>query len=415
MRFWLLAFLGGGVLVLASAAPAGATFPGRNGQLAGVGETVDGYPAIYAVTPDGLLSRRLVKWGPYFVEGLSYSPNGRRLTFMAFRGGHLSIWTIRADGSRLRRVVENAVVPRSWSKDGRHFLYADQADPNDQADWQVFRSRADGSHVVQLTHFPSGAPTVAGYVPPVMSPDGQHIAFLGITAGFNPDVYISRPDGSGLVRVTTTPRTYDYLLDKAGLGWSPDSSHVVFSAVAFTSYPQTTSWIETARADGSDLQRVVQGVKPTYSPNGLTLVYEGIHPGWFRRNLATGATTPLTLSQGYRADIDTWQPRPGQRRLRLRVWVTDRHHPFDGTAHVATSPAQAGDEIIFHAYRNEDGHWVQLGSPFHAVTNAFGQAHYLALTFKFPGECHVTAKDLGDVDYLPARASTTFPCSSPSP
>jgi hypothetical protein len=113
LRFWLLAFLGGGVLVLASAAPADATFPGRNGQLAGVGETVDGYPAIYAVTPDGLMTRRLVKWAPYFVEGVSYAPNGRRLTFMAFRGGHLSIWTIRADGSRLRRVVENAVVPEA--------------------------------------------------------------------------------------------------------------------------------------------------------------------------------------------------------------------------------------------------------------------------------------------------------------
>jgi hypothetical protein len=206
-----------------------------------------------------------------------------------------------------------------------------------------------------------------------MSPDGKHIAFLGITEGFNPDVYISRPDGGGLVRVTTTPRIHDYLPDKGSLGWSPDSSHVVFSAEKITSYPQTTSWIETARADGTDLRRIVQGVKPVYSPNGRTLVYEGIHPGWFRRNLATGASMPLTLSQSSRADIDTWQPRPGQRRPHVRVWVTDRHHPFDGTAHVATTPARAGDEAIFHVYRNDDGHWAQVEAPFHAVTNALGR------------------------------------------
>ena len=392
-----------------------ATFPGRNGNFAGIGETIAGWPALYSVGSNGDMARRLDRW--YWPpEGLSYSPDGRRLTFMASKRsspGHISIWTIRADGTHLRRRVLNAIVPRTWTADGRHFIYADQADPNDDTDWQIFRSRIDGSHVRQLTHFPAGEPSVVGYVPPVMSPDGERIAFLGVTPGDNPDVFVSRSDGSDLRRVTTTPRTHDYSLYKYSLGWSPDSAHIIFSAQFLTTYPNSTSWIESAAADGSQLQRIVKGVYPIYSPDGRYLVYWPLQrSGWIERNLKTGTETPLTLTDSYRAGIDTWQPWTGHQRLTLRLSIVATHHPFDGYAYAQTDPARAGDQVIFHSYHRVDGEW-KLIETFDAGTNRTGRAEDLAIESRLRGMCKVTARFIGDRTYLPARAARVFRCTTP--
>lgn len=56
----------------------------------------------------------------------SWSPDGRRLTFMSRRGGRAVVYVMNADGSNQRELVRmsvgSAIDPR-WSPDGRHVLF----------------------------------------------------------------------------------------------------------------------------------------------------------------------------------------------------------------------------------------------------------------------------------------------------
>src|SRR5918994_408686 len=90
----------------------------------------------------------------------SWSVNGD----IAFAGADGHIYTIRPDGSALRRVSSSRCSDPDWSPDGRQIVCVAGSD--------IATMRADGSAFRRLTH---GRDRDAG---PVFSPNGRRLAFV---------------------------------------------------------------------------------------------------------------------------------------------------------------------------------------------------------------------------------------------
>jgi TolB protein len=119
----------------------------------------------------------------------SWSPDGRRIAFNSNLSGGALMYIVDVDGSRvvdLSRVGEGGQV--AWSPDGHSILFASHRDhPDNYRD--IYVMRPDGSGVKRLTR--AGADT------PAWSPGGRYIVFSA-PGGLG----VMRADGSG---VTSLP------------------------------------------------------------------------------------------------------------------------------------------------------------------------------------------------------------------
>ena len=98
------------------------------------------------LTPDGLL----------VVTTASWSADGKQIVFAVDVNGIASdIFTVRADGSELNRIVLATGVDTEphWSSDGGWILFVS----NRFGRYQIYKMRPDGSDVQQLTSHPAGA------------------------------------------------------------------------------------------------------------------------------------------------------------------------------------------------------------------------------------------------------------------
>lgn len=130
-----------------------------------------------------------------------FSPDGTRIAFFRTKAGVSpqgagAIFVVDLDGSSLRRITPwgGAFLDQSWSPDGQWIIY--------QRPYGVLRMvHPDGSepHDVRLT-----LPPGSGAQNPSWSPDGAWIVF-SLTHDGTANIYMVRPDGTSLTRVTTAP------------------------------------------------------------------------------------------------------------------------------------------------------------------------------------------------------------------
>lgn len=106
--------------------------------------------------------------------------------------------------------------------------------------------------------------TVANGGAPVVSPDGQHIAFLSNRSGEKDDVFVITPEGRHETQLTRTPD------DESSVQWSASGKQVVFAR-----FVGGTSRIYSINIDGSNEREIgsVPGRSPAFSPDGSRLVY----------------------------------------------------------------------------------------------------------------------------------------------
>jgi TolB protein len=122
----------------------------------------------------------------------------------------------------------------------------------------VYRMRADGSEVVDLT---PGADGEDG----AWSPDGTRIAFTSYRDG-NAEIYVMGADGIGLARLTRHPA------DDKEPTWSPDGRQIAFLS---TGPGETT--LRVMNADGTDARSIAgtfNGTSPSWSPDGMMIAFE---------------------------------------------------------------------------------------------------------------------------------------------
>ncbi len=119
------------------------------------GDTVQ----IWTVNPDGTHPRLLVNLGECraaCAEGLAWSPDGSMLAFHSIRGvpaGTRAIYTVRADGSGLRRINRNGLQP-SWSPDGSRLAFVrfptPGGIPGEITHGELLTMASDGSDVIPV-------------------------------------------------------------------------------------------------------------------------------------------------------------------------------------------------------------------------------------------------------------------------
>lgn len=152
--------------------------------------------SLWTMKSDGSAAHELVRLPGFALASPSFSPDGRRIVFTAFRpasGGDLFV--VDANGRHLRRLTRDAAyeyTPR-FASDGRRIVFG--------RDGHIFLMTTEGRALRQLTR---GRGRDAS---PVFSPDGRWIAFLRVTEPTEPErpqLMLMRADGSRLGRLPVT-------------------------------------------------------------------------------------------------------------------------------------------------------------------------------------------------------------------
>jgi len=149
-------------LALVVVAPAGASFPGRNGLIAVAADSDSVSDTIYVGRVAGHGLRALPSpcppgpadppWDTCFVDAPAWSPDGARIAFSVIRGTSPQLWIVNADGSDLHRVPGASGFRPAWSPDGQRLAFSvDARDEQDCPFRDLYTVNADGSGLTLLT------------------------------------------------------------------------------------------------------------------------------------------------------------------------------------------------------------------------------------------------------------------------
>jgi Tol biopolymer transport system component len=206
-------------------------------------------------------------------HGAGSSGSRSRIAFGLERGGASGIYTVRPNGSGLRRLT----VPPTrqqlggdsgpvWSPDGRRIVFERDLTYWGEDRYRLAAVRAVGGFARQLTKGPYDAM-------PTFSPNGRRIAFVRLT----------RSNAAATVSLFTIDRLGRHAtrLVSDGLdispAWSPDGKTIAFSRLADPSVPIEEATLYLADADGSHVrplgQAPVTGVSPAWSPDGRRIAF----------------------------------------------------------------------------------------------------------------------------------------------
>jgi TolB protein len=185
---------------------------------------------------------------------------------IAFSSGTEDIYSVNADGSRLKRLTRSKALEfdPTWSSDGRAIAYRHQRDFDSPID--IFVMDAKGSHQRNLT----GREELAGWGPD-WSADGKWIAWN--TATVTPsyfDLGLIHPDGTG--RRLIKPGVYvEYP------AWSPDGRRIAFMSPGVSTTSGSDYDIFVMNADGTHVRRLTTSSGedgwPAWSPDGGQIVF----------------------------------------------------------------------------------------------------------------------------------------------
>ena len=175
---------------------------------------------LFSVRADGYRLRRLTA-DPEFEQHPAVSPDGQRVAYLRQRTGsaRYDLWIMNADGTDKRRRVAAegdvlTIYAPAWSPDGRRLLYS-------------YQETGSPRRRLATVHAVLGDPVVLGAEGwnATWSPNGRYLAYVRDVAGL-PQLVTSRPDGSDLVLRADLPGC-------CGMPqWSPDGTRIHFQTTA---------------------------------------------------------------------------------------------------------------------------------------------------------------------------------------
>jgi TolB protein len=189
-------------------------------------------------------------------------------------------------------------------------------------DWQIYRAPLAGGQAVRVTE--EATPEGMLHFLHGVSPDGRHLAFVGVRAKITDDsfTFLSAEictlgtDGNGFRQITAGGVPAD------GPEYSPDGEWIYFNTEAFSGHAQ----IARMRPDGTKATRLTEEATvdwfPHLSPDGRLAVYLAYPPGtkghpadlWVELKLVRGddwkgAVTAVRLFGGQGTiNVNSWSP-----------------------------------------------------------------------------------------------------------
>lgn len=219
--------------------------------------------------------------------GAAKPDRDERLTFMRQDGsGFWQVWVSNADLTDEQQITSeqaNSGWP-VWSPDGSLIAFdSDRTDPDptdDQAIYDVFTMRPDGTQVVKLTDSIGGSGDAA------WSPDGTSIAFHADRGAYpeGQGIYVMRRDGTDVQRVTTVP---DGNFDSAPR-FSPGGNRLVFTRYGGPEGFGNAA-LHTVHVTGRHVRQItpfdIGAGDADWSPNGQQIVFEAYPSGTSRGDI----------------------------------------------------------------------------------------------------------------------------------
>ena len=271
---------------------------------------------VWTMRSDGSAERRLPPKNVVDFRELRWSPNGKRIAFVATRRGlgkerpfqHDELFVVNADGSGAKRLTWTRTAlsrvfheNQSWSPDGRRIVFDRNDDGADgiyvvnangrrkrsvirrgRAGWGWPRNSelspngrkialTDGRGVFVVNAGGGVRPRPLAQVPGVnevielaWSPDGRQIAVLG------EDLLVMGRDGSELRNITRKPP--EWRISGFNFAWSPDGRRI---AVGITERFREPDQIWLVNVDGTGKRKLTSsgGDSPVWSPDGKRIAF----------------------------------------------------------------------------------------------------------------------------------------------
>lgn len=275
---------------------------------------------LYAVTTAGGVPRTLSPAEQRFM-GLDLSPDGNVVAHVQDQAGLGEIWLTPVDGGESRALVRGSENddPR-WSPDGSRIAYESrrgyrssiwvvevatgeerQASPPGMPAWLIDWS-ADGERILMHSPAEDGRPRimsmpVAGGEPtaiadlngfPVLSPDGESLAFTWTIGGGERGVWVLPSAGGTATLLTAGQRVTSTPL------WSSDSRRIAYDVF---SEDGGSVDVYVVNADGSDRRRLTNGpaLESAYhwSADDSEILFRSGADGLSAVNVTTGGTRTL--------------------------------------------------------------------------------------------------------------------------
>lgn len=242
---------------------------------------------IWSIKADGTGLRRLTK-SPWREFDPSWSPDGRSIAYRSEPNEYPELWVMNADGSGQHRLTRDGGFP-DWSPGCSRIAYATAGGSSGRSSIAIMNADGSGRHQVLGTDF-------GEY--PSLSPDCKRVAFNSNVSG-GPLMHIADIDGSGVVP-----------LDAAGGGgqvaWSPDGLSILFASDR--DHSDYYKDIYVMAPDGSGVKRLtsVLAETPGWSPNGRYVVFGAPRGLGIARADGTGVTF-LPMGSAGSASFPDWR------------------------------------------------------------------------------------------------------------
>lgn len=304
---------------LVAAAPAQATFPGKNGRIAysffpGASNSGAANFEISTILP-GEDPVALLPQGPRKDNWPDWSPDGKRIVWhYVAASGNIDVLVMNADGSgQTNLTLDNPGfdLDAAFSPNGREIvLESDLNSGTGYVEIQVIDTA--GNRLRQLTH--SGG--LDGFAQ--FSPDGKRIAYTHFSEDFaNAAIYTMDASDGGNVAKVTPDSGNAYLPD-----WSPDGKRIAYT-VACDPCVEQDIWV--VNSDGSNPKPLTNTpteieFRPSFSPDGKKITFASIpktaeHPfgdlpaDIYVMNATGTGRRNITNTPAYQERAPDWGPR----------------------------------------------------------------------------------------------------------
>lgn len=194
------------------------------------------------------------------VQAAAGAPSGR-LVFVRASARGIGLFSVGADGRRLRHLTSGSDEAPAWSANGSRLAFSRTRDGG--RSYEIYTATSGGAKAHAVTQG-------GGYAQfPSWAPDGSRIVFSASGGSFGrstdrscaPNLWVVRPNGTGLRRLLSRGIEPAY---------SPDGRRLAFVRPDAHDRP----WLYIAGANGKGERRIGIGSRPNWSPDARRVVVE---------------------------------------------------------------------------------------------------------------------------------------------